>query len=75
MVCHNYRRIPAIALAKQMIERGELGDRIYHFRARMRRIGSPIPIFRSSGACRRSMPAPARTATSTRTSLIWRGIS
>ena len=34
MVCHNYRRIPAIALAKQMIERGELGGRIYHFRAR-----------------------------------------
>ena len=34
MVCHNYRRIPAIALAKQMIENGELGDRIYHFRAR-----------------------------------------
>lgn len=34
MVCHNYRRIPAITLAKQMIERGELGDRIYHYRAR-----------------------------------------
>lgn len=34
MVCHNYRRIPAIALAKQMIERGDLGDRIYHYRAR-----------------------------------------
>jgi predicted dehydrogenase len=34
MVCHNYRRIPAIALAKEMIERGELGERIYHFRAR-----------------------------------------
>ena len=34
MVCHNYRRIPAIALAKQMIERGELGERIYHYRAR-----------------------------------------
>jgi len=34
MVCHNYRRIPAIALAKQMIERGELGNRIYHYRAR-----------------------------------------
>ena len=33
MICHNYRRIPAIALAKQMIERGELGD-IFHFRAR-----------------------------------------
>src|ERR1700730_6534940 len=34
MVCHNYRRIPAIALARQMIERGEIGDRIFHFRAR-----------------------------------------
>jgi predicted dehydrogenase len=34
MVCHNYRRIPAIALAKQMIARGEIGDRIFHFRAR-----------------------------------------
>lgn len=33
MICQNYRRIPAIALAKQMIERGELG-KIYHFRAR-----------------------------------------
>jgi predicted dehydrogenase len=34
MVCHNYRRIPAVALAKQMIEQGEIGDRIFHFRAR-----------------------------------------
>jgi len=34
MICHNYRRVPAIALARQMIERGELGDRIFHFRAR-----------------------------------------
>lgn len=34
MVCHNYRRIPAMALARQMIERGDLGERIYHFRAR-----------------------------------------
>jgi predicted dehydrogenase len=33
MVCHNYRRIPAIALARQMIERGELG-KVFHFRAR-----------------------------------------
>jgi predicted dehydrogenase len=33
MVCHNYRRIPAIALARRMIERGDLG-RIFHFRAR-----------------------------------------
>ncbi len=34
MVCHNYRRIPAVALAKRMIERGDLGERIYHYRAR-----------------------------------------
>ena len=33
MVCHNYRRIPAIALAKRMIDEGALG-RIFHYRAR-----------------------------------------
>jgi predicted dehydrogenase len=33
MVCFNYRRVPAIALAKRIIENGDLG-RIYHFRAR-----------------------------------------
>ncbi|MDB6112288.1 MAG: oxidoreductase protein [Pedosphaera sp.] len=33
MVCHNYRRIPAIAQAKKMIEEGALGQ-IYHFHAR-----------------------------------------
>ncbi len=34
MVCHNYRRVPAVALAKQLIDRGQLGRRIYHFHAR-----------------------------------------
>ena len=34
MVCFNYRRVPAIALARRMIAAGEIGDRIYHFRAR-----------------------------------------
>jgi predicted dehydrogenase len=34
MVCHNYRRIPAVAFAKKLIENGDLGDRIFHFRAR-----------------------------------------
>jgi predicted dehydrogenase len=33
MVCHNYRRIPAIALAKKLIEEGALGE-IYHYYAR-----------------------------------------
>jgi predicted dehydrogenase len=31
MVCHNYRRAPAVALAKRLIEEGRLG-RLYHFR-------------------------------------------
>ena len=33
MVWYNYRRIPAVSLAKQMIDRGDLG-RIYHYRAK-----------------------------------------
>ncbi len=33
MICHNYRRVPAIALAKKMINEGTLGQ-IYHYRAR-----------------------------------------
>src|SRR6202142_2424429 len=33
MVCHNYRRIPAIVLARKMISEGSLG-RIFHYRAR-----------------------------------------
>jgi predicted dehydrogenase len=33
MVCHNYRRIPAIAQAKKMIDEGALGD-IFHYYAR-----------------------------------------
>ena len=34
MLCHNYRRVPAIALAKEMMDGGELGDRIFHFHGR-----------------------------------------
>ena len=33
MVCHNYRRIPAIAQAKKMIEEGAIGQ-VFHFHAR-----------------------------------------
>ena len=32
MVWYNYRRVPAVTLAKNLIERGDLG-RIYHYRA------------------------------------------
>jgi predicted dehydrogenase len=31
MICHNYRRVPAVALAKSLIAEGRLG-RIHHFR-------------------------------------------
>ncbi len=31
MICHNYRRAPAVMLAKQLIESGKLG-KIYHYR-------------------------------------------
>jgi predicted dehydrogenase len=34
MICFNYRRVPAVALARNMIEDGQIGDRIYHFHAR-----------------------------------------
>ena len=33
MVCHNYRRIPAIAQAKKMIEEGAIG-KVFHYYAR-----------------------------------------
>src|SRR5256712_5974948 len=33
MVWYNYRRVPAVALAKQLIDQGKLG-RIFHFRAK-----------------------------------------
>jgi len=32
MVCHNYRRVPAVQLAKRLIDRGRLGE-IRHWRA------------------------------------------
>ncbi|QQS47237.1 MAG: Gfo/Idh/MocA family oxidoreductase [Acidobacteriota bacterium] len=31
MICHNYRRVPAVTLAKQMIDEGKIG-RICHYR-------------------------------------------
>ncbi len=31
MVCHNYRRVPAVALAKRLLEDGQLGD-VHHYR-------------------------------------------
>src|SRR5262245_62050995 len=31
MLCHNYRRVPAVMLAKQIVESGQLGE-LYHYR-------------------------------------------
>lgn len=31
MLCHNYRRVPAVSLAKHLIEEGHIGD-IHHYR-------------------------------------------
>lgn len=42
MVCHNYRRVPAIAQAKKMISEGALGQ-IYHFHARYAQDGLVDP--------------------------------
>jgi predicted dehydrogenase len=33
MVWYNYRRIPAVSLAKAIIDEGKLGSQIYHYRA------------------------------------------
>jgi predicted dehydrogenase len=33
MVSYNYRRIPAVSLAKALVDEGRLGPRIYHYRA------------------------------------------
>lgn len=33
MVWYNYRRIPAVTLAKRLIEEGRLGPKVYHYRA------------------------------------------
>ena len=32
MVAYNYRRVPAVALAKRLIEEGRIGQ-VYHWRA------------------------------------------
>lgn len=34
LVWFNYRRVPAIALAKQLADKGVLGDQVFHYRAK-----------------------------------------
>ena len=52
MICHNYRRAPAVMLAKQLIDEGRLG-RLYHYRGTYLQDWVADPACRSTGACRR----------------------
>jgi predicted dehydrogenase len=56
MTAFNYRFVPAVRLARQMIEAGELGE-IHHFRGR----------YLQEWGTTRASRAPARSATSART--------
>jgi predicted dehydrogenase len=58
MVAFNYRRLPALSLAQQMIASGRSTCRT----------GSSTPSSRWPGGCRRTRPGRARSATSARTS-------
>ena len=66
-VWYNYRRVPAVTLAKNLIDQGRLG-RIYHYRATSSRTGRSPPIFPreapDSGGLTSPRPARASPATS-----------
>jgi predicted dehydrogenase len=49
MVWYNYRRVPAVTLAKQLIDEGRLG-RIFHYRAKF------LQDWTISPTCRRAAP-------------------
>ena len=50
MVWYNYRRVPAVTLAKQLIDEGRLG-KIFHYRAKF------LQDWTISRNCRRAAPA------------------
>ena len=64
MVWYNYRRVPAVTLAKQLIDEGKLG-RIFHYRAKFLQDWTIIPICRraarASGGSTWPPPAAAFT--------------
>ena len=67
MVGFNYRRVPAMALARSWSPTGRIGE-IRHVRAQYLQDWIVDPSSRWCGGCRRTRPAPARSATSARTS-------
>lgn len=62
MVWHNYRRVPAVTLAKKLIEEGRLG-KIFHYRAKFLQdwtISPDLP--QGAPVCGGSMPQPPAVA-------------
>ena len=74
MVGFTYRRVPAVTFLRDLIAEGRSAGCSRCVRA-TGRTGSSTRRCRSPGACRRSTPAPARSATSARTPSTWRSSS
>jgi hypothetical protein len=66
MVCHNYRRAPAVMLARQLIADGKLGT-IYHYRGTYLQDWIVDPQFPLVWRLRKRRQDRARSATSRRT--------
>ena len=66
MVWYNYRRVPAVTLAKQLIDEGKLG-RIFHYRAKFLQDWTISPELPQGGAaCGGSTwPPPAAASPAT----------
>ena len=69
---HNYRRCPAVALAKQLIDDGRLGRDLPLARGLPTKLGLSTQACRSTGNSRRRLLARVRIGTSVRTLSIWR---
>ena len=67
MVGFNYRRVPAIALARQLVAQGRIGE-IRHVRAQYLQDWIVDPSSRWCGGCSGTRRVPVRSATSARTS-------
>ena len=59
MVWYNYRRVPAVTLAKQLIDEGKLG-RIFHYRAKF------LQDWTISQTCRRAARASGGSTSASR---------
>ena len=69
----NYRFVPAVRLARELVEEGRLGE-IRHFRGAICRTGATTRRW-TRGASTRTKPGQALWATSAPTSSTWRGTS